>query len=219
MQPTKAIIFDLDGVLVNTARFHFKAWKKIANTLNIEFDHPQNEQLKGVSRVDSLQKILNWGNIELSESEFEQLMHKKNADYLTYISQLTKADILPGVSQTLSFFAAHNIPLAVGSASKNARFILEKLGLTPAFNSIVDGTDVTKAKPDPEVFLIGAKKLGVAPKNCIVFEDAVAGIQAAKAAEMTSIGIGNAEVLHEADYNFTDFTEITTEFLQKLITK
>ena len=151
---TKAFIFDLDGVIVDTAKFHFQAWKRLANGLGIDFDHEQNEQLKGVSRVNSLKKILDWGNTSVSEEEFIQLMDKKNEDYLTYVDAMDESEILPQVKEKLQLLKDNNIPIALGSASKNARRILDKINLTPFFDEIVDGTNVTKAKPDPEVFLV-----------------------------------------------------------------
>lgn len=215
----KAFIFDLDGVIVDTAKYHFLAWRKLANSLGFDFTHEQNEQLKGVSRVKSLEKILDWGNKTVSEAEFTKLMALKNADYLTYIDAMDAREILPDVTKTLDFLKDAKQHIALGSASKNARMILEKVDLLEKFDVLVDGNDVTKAKPDPEVFLIAAKQLHTRPKNCIVFEDAVAGIQAANTAGMISIGIGNKDTLHEADYVFKDFTEIDTDFLKQLIIK
>ncbi|MEO2072179.1 MAG: beta-phosphoglucomutase [Zunongwangia sp.] len=215
----KAIIFDLDGVIVDTAKFHFLAWKKLANDLGFDFTKEQNEELKGVSRVDSLKKILNWGNRELTEDEFNRQMQLKNENYLSYVNKMDKGEVLPGVQKVLDYLNENNTPYALGSASKNARHILEKIDLKDGFNAIVDGTDVSKAKPDPEVFLIAAEKLKVAPQDCIVFEDSVAGIQAANKGQMTSIGIGDKKTLHEADYIFNDFTEISIEFLKNLLQK
>ena len=214
----KAFIFDLDGVIVDTAKYHFLAWQNLANSLGISFSEEQNEQLKGVSRVRSLEKILEWGNKTISEEEFTSLMAKKNEEYLNYIETMDTAEILPDVPRVLEYLLTENQGVALGSASKNARIILEKVLLKEKFQAIVDGTDVSKAKPDPEVFLIGAQKLGIEPKNCVVFEDSVAGIQAANIANMVSIGIGDAEVLHEADYVFKDFTEIKEEFINQLVT-
>ncbi|MCG9973108.1 beta-phosphoglucomutase [Gramella sp. YB25] len=215
----KAIIFDLDGVIVDTAKFHFLAWRKLANDLGFDFTKEQNEQLKGVSRVESLKKILNWGNMELSEEEFNRQMGLKNENYLSYVNKMDKSEILPGVPGVLDYLIEHDIPIAVGSASKNARTILKKIDLHDKFNVIVDGNDVTKAKPNPEVFLIAAEKLKTSPENCVVFEDSVAGIQAANIAEMTSIGIGEKNVLNEADHVFADFTEIDIDFIEKLLRK
>ncbi|WP_299223788.1 beta-phosphoglucomutase [uncultured Aquimarina sp.] len=213
----KAFIFDLDGVIVDTAKYHFLAWQNLANGLGISFSEAQNEQLKGVSRIRSLEKILEWGNKTISEEEFTSLMTKKNEEYLNYIETMDTSEILPDVPRVLEYLLTKEQAIALGSASKNARVILDKVLLKEKFHAIVDGTDVSKAKPDPEVFLIGAQKLGVAPKDCVVFEDSVAGIQAANIANMVSIGIGDPNVLHEADYIFNDFTEITEEFINQLV--
>lgn len=214
---TKGFIFDLDGVIVDTAKYHFLAWKKLANDLGIDFTEEENEQLKGVSRVKSLEKILAWGNKTLSEKEFNAQMAKKNEDYLSHIAKMDESEILPDVPKVLNFLSENNQPISLGSASKNARTILERVNLKEQFNAIVDGNDVTKAKPDPEVFLIAAKLLNVAPENCIVFEDSVAGVEAANVANMISIGIGSKDVLGHAKYVFNDFTEITEEFIEKFI--
>jgi beta-phosphoglucomutase len=214
----KAFIFDLDGVIVDTAKYHFLAWQNLADSLGIYFSEEQNEQLKGVSRIESLEKILEWGNKTISEEKFSRLMSEKNEEYLTYISGMDANEILPDVPRILEYLILEKQAIALGSASKNARAILEKVQLYDKFNTIVDGTNVSKAKPNPEVFLLGAKALGVSPENCIVFEDSVAGIKAANIANMISIGIGNQEVLHEADYIFKDFTEIKEEFINQLVT-
>lgn len=216
---TKGFIFDLDGVIVDTAKYHFLAWKKLANSIDVDFTETQNEQLKGVSRVKSLEKILSWGNKTISEDEFMALMAKKNDDYLSYIDKMEESEILPDVPKILNHLNENNQGVALGSASKNARKILQKVNLISNFQAIVDGNDVSKAKPDPEVFLIGAKALHQKPENCIVFEDSVAGVQAANNANMISIGIGDKTVLSEADYVFKDFTEISIEFIEELIKK
>ncbi|CAL2101100.1 putative glucose-1-phosphate phosphodismutase, beta-phosphoglucomutase [Tenacibaculum sp. 190130A14a] len=215
----KGFIFDLDGVIVDTAKYHFLAWKKLANGLGIDFTSEQNEQLKGVSRVRSLEKILSWGNKTLSPEEFSELMAKKNDDYLSYIAQMDDSEILPDVPKILHYLIDNKQGIALGSASKNARAILEKVHLIEKFQAIVDGTNVSKAKPDPEVFLNAATALKIQPEDCVVFEDSVAGVQAANAANMISIGIGSKEVLHEADYVFNDFTEISIEFIEDIIKK
>ncbi len=213
----KGFIFDLDGVIVDTAKYHFLAWQNLANSLGISFSEEQNEQLKGVSRVRSLEKILEWGNKTISEEEFTTLMHEKNEEYLNYISKMDTSEILPDVPRVLDYLMVKEQAIALGSASKNARIILEKVQLKDKFHVIVDGTNVSKAKPDPEVFLIGAQELKVVPEDCVVFEDSVAGIQAANSANMISIGIGDPEVLKEADYIFKDFTEIKEEFINNLV--
>lgn len=214
---TKAFIFDLDGVIVDTAKNHYLAWQKIANELNIEFTLEHNELLKGVSRVRSLDIILELGKIEASQEDKNRWLFQKNEDYLSYLVDMNESEILPGVFTILKFLKENNQPIALGSASKNARPILEKTGLLSYFDAIVDGNDVTNAKPDPEVFLIAAKLLETKPEDAIVFEDSVAGIQAANIGNMTSIGIGEAAILHEAKYIFRDFTEIDTRFIADLI--
>lgn len=213
----KGFIFDLDGVIVDTAKYHFLAWKKLANTIGVDFSEKENEQLKGVSRKRSLEKILKWGKKSLTKTEFERLMAAKNDDYLSHIDKMDTSEILPDITKTLDFLIDNNQALALGSASKNAKPILSKVHLLDKFDAIVDGNDVSKAKPDPEVFVIGSKLLRVKPENCIVFEDSVAGIQAANIANMLSIGIGSEENLYEADYVFGDFTEISEDFLTDII--
>jgi beta-phosphoglucomutase len=215
----KGFIFDLDGVIVDTAKYHFLAWKTLAEGIGVEFTEIQNEQLKGVSRQKSLEKILEWGDKTLSEQDFDRLMRLKNEDYLSHIEHMKADEILDDVPKVLDFLISKQQPLALGSASKNAHTILEKVHLLEKFEAIVDGNGVTIGKPNPEVFLNAAKLLKVNPSDCIVFEDAIAGIQAANAAEMISIGIGDASVLNEADYVFKDFTEISETFLNTLISK
>ena len=213
----KAFIFDLDGVIVDTAKYHYLAWKKIATELGIEFTHEHNELLKGVSRVRSLDIILSLGEVEASQAQKDQWLIQKNEEYLSYLVDMDQSEILPGVMKVLEFLKANYQPIALGSASKNARPILEKTGILSYFDAIVDGNDVSNAKPDPEVFLQAAKKLGISNENSIVFEDSVAGIQAANIAAMTSIGIGEAAILNEAKFNFQDFTYIDEAFLNSLI--
>jgi beta-phosphoglucomutase len=213
----KAFIFDLDGVIVDTAKYHYLAWKKIASELGIEFTHEHNELLKGVSRVRSLDIILGLGEVDASQAQKDQWLIQKNEDYLSYLVDMDQSEILPGVMTVLEFLKANQQPIALGSASKNARPILEKTGILSYFDAIVDGNDVSNAKPDPEVFLQAAQKLGISNEKSIVFEDSVAGIQAANIASMTSIGIGEASILNEAKFNFKDFTYIDEAFLNSLI--
>lgn len=210
-------IFDLDGVIVDTAKYHYLAWKKLANELGFDFTEEQNESFKGVSRRRCLEILLELGGIEASEEQFERWLVEKNEDYLAYIAEMDESEILPDVPKVLEYLRKLEIPMALGSASKNAVPILEKVKLLPYFKAVVDGTRVSKAKPDPEVFLIAAEEIGISPSSCVVFEDAVAGIEAANVAGMTSVGIGSAEVLEAADHNFGDFTTISTEFLDNLI--
>ncbi|WP_026778172.1 beta-phosphoglucomutase [Polaribacter sp. Hel_I_88] len=215
----KGFIFDLDGVIVDTAKYHYLAWKKLANELGFEFTKEQNELFKGVSRKRCLEILLEIGNRTATQQEFDTWMVEKNVDYLKYIENMDASEILPDVPKILKYLKENNIPIALGSASKNAQPILEKVGLLHYFDAIVDGNNVTKAKPDPEVFLLAAKHLGVNATDCIVFEDAVAGVEAANAAKMVSIGIGEKNILNEADYIFNDFTEISISFIQELIDK
>lgn len=217
MKKELAFIFDLDGVIVDTAKYHYLAWRNLANALNFDFTEEQNELLKGVSRVKSLEILLSIGKVNLSEEKKQALLLQKNKEYLEYVNKMTADEILPGVNDLLNFLEVNDIKYALGSASKNAPLILEKVGLLNRFTAIVDGNDVSKAKPDPEVFLIGAEKLGMKPENCVVVEDAIAGIQAANTAKMISIGIGDANVLYEADYVFKDMTAITPDFLKNLM--
>ena len=215
----KAFIFDLDGVIVDTAKFHFLAWKKLADSLNINFTHEINEQLKGVSRVRSLEIILSQGNVPASQEDKNKWLAQKNEDYLAFVHQMDKSEMLPRVEEVLQFLKANNQYVVLGSASKNARPILEKVNILYYFDALVDGNDVTHAKPDPEVFLQGANQVQVAYQDAIVFEDSVAGIQAANVAGMTSVGIGEKEVLHESDFCFRDFTEMSNDFIMQLINK
>ena len=213
----KAFIFDLDGVIVDTAKYHYLAWKKIADKLAIDFTHEHNELLKGVSRVRSLDIILELGKIEASQEDKNKWLFEKNENYLSYLVDMDNSEILPGVMPILDYLKEQKQLIALGSASKNARPILEKTGILSYFDAIVDGNDVSNAKPDPEVFLIAAKLLGTKPEDSIVFEDSVAGIQAANIGGMTSVGIGEAATLHEAKYLFKDFTFIDKDFINTLI--
>ena len=215
----KAFIFDLDGVIVDTAKYHFLAWQKIAAELGIEFTPEHNEELKGVSRVRSLDIILELGKITASQSDKDKWLAQKNEDYLSYLVHMDQSEILPGVMPILRFLKEQNQPIALGSASKNARPILEKTGIMNYFDAIIDGNDVTHAKPDPEVFTQAAKALGIANEQSIVFEDSVAGVQAANIAKMTSVGIGDSSILHEAQFIFPDFTHIEIPFIESLIKK
>lgn len=217
MTNKKAFIFDLDGVIVDTAKYHFLAWQKLAQELGIEFTPEHNENLKGVSRVRSLDLILELGNVTASQEDKNKWLIQKNEEYLSYLVDMNESELLPGVLPVLHYLKDHNQLIGLGSASKNARPILEKTGIIGIFDAIVDGNDVTNAKPDPEVFLQAAKLLNVENENAIVFEDSVAGVQAANTANMTSIGIGEEEILHEAKYIFKDFTFIDVSFIESLI--
>lgn len=200
----KACLFDLDGVLVDTAKYHFLAWKRLAEELNITFTEHDNERLKGVSRMRSLDIILEIGNVTLEEGQKLTLADKKNEWYKEYIMKMDESEILSGVANFLSYLKEKKVRIALGSASKNSPIILERTGLAGYFDEIVDGNDVTTAKPDPEVFLLGAERLGVKPEDCIVFEDAQAGIEAAKAAGMRVVAVGLESQLIGGDLYVTD---------------
>ena len=217
MTNKKAFIFDLDGVIVDTARYHFLAWQKLAQKLGINFTPEHNEDLKGVSRVRSLDIILELGDIQATQEEKSKWLYDKNELYLSYLVNLNQDEILPGVLHTLKFLKENGQYIALGSASKNARPILEKTDIIHYFDVIVDGNDVTNAKPDPEVFLRACQLLFVSPGDSIVFEDSVAGIQAANSARMKSVGIGDKDILHEAEFNFPDFTTINEQFIRSLM--
>lgn len=208
----KGFLFDLDGVIVDTAVFHFQAWRRLAQKLGGDFTEEQNEQLKGVSRVDSLKKIIEWTGATVSEEEFQTLMIEKNEWYLELVQGLGPQDALPGALNFLQTAYDQGIKIALGSASKNAPMILEKLGITRLFTAIIDGNNVVNGKPHPEVFLKGAEALGLEPSECVVFEDSIAGVQAAKTGGMSSVGIGDAETL-QADIHFTALGDTTPEAL------
>jgi beta-phosphoglucomutase len=216
MSTIKACLFDLDGVLVDTAIYHFKAWRQLAQSLGIDFTEHDNERLKGVSRVRSLEIILEIGGQTLPQEQMLALCEQKNTEYLQDVSKMTPAEILPGVEDFLKALKAEGIKIALGSASKNAQLILERTNLLPFFDAIIDGRHVVNGKPDPEVFLKGAEALGVKPEECVVFEDAVAGVESAKNAGMRCVGVGQPEVLTLADIVVKDMTEMTIERLHAL---
>ena len=212
----RGFIFDLDGVIVDTAKYHYLAWKHLANELGFEFTEEQNEAFKGVSRRRCLEILLELGGIDVDEAQFDKWLFEKNEDYLSYIAKMDESEILPDVPKVLDYLKERKIPMALGSASKNAIPILKKVKLLSYFETVVDGTQVSRAKPDPEVFLIAAEKIGVPPERCVVFEDAIAGIEAANSANMISVGIGEKETLKGAKYIFRDFTEIELDFIKQL---
>ena len=213
----KAFLFDLDGVIVDTAKFHYLAWRNLAKEMNFDFTEEQNELFKGVSRVRSLEILLDLAQYEATQSQKDRWLIQKNEEYLKYIDKMDDSEILPDVVRVLDFLHDQNQGIALGSASKNARPILTKLNLLHKFQAVVDGNDVTAAKPDPEVFIKGGEALGSPNEYCIVFEDSIAGVQAANSAGMISIGIGEKDVLGEADYVFNNFTEMSNAFLIQLI--
>ena len=214
MLKNSTCIFDLDGVICDTAKYHFKAWRRLANELGFDFTEEDNEKLKGVSRTESLKLILQWGEKEITdEAELERLAEMKNEWYLDYITRMTPEEILPGVKNFLDELKKKKIKIVLGSASKNAQIILDKIGITDYFDAIIDGTKTTKSKPDPEVFLLGAEAVKAKPKECIVFEDAQKGIEAALKGGFYTVGVGNSDALEEAQiiipgFEYIEYKEI-----------
>lgn len=207
----KALIFDLDGVIVTTEHNHFIAWKRTAESLGIPFEEEHNELLKGVSRVDSLKKILELGSKTISTEEFDALLISKNDFYVDSIQDLNQTDLLPGVLSLLQEARSKGFKLGIGSSSKNANFILKLLKIDHFFDVVIDGNGVEHPKPHPEVFLNGARALSLAPAECIVFEDAASGITAAKAGGFIAIAVGNPNIADMADTYFNDLTEFSLE--------
>jgi beta-phosphoglucomutase len=204
----KGCIFDLDGVIVDTAKYHYLAWKELAKGLGFDFTEKDNERLKGVSRMHSLDILLEIGKKGFDDETKLKLAENKNKKYLEYILKMTPNEILPGIIDFFNELKSKNIKIALGSASKNAMTILNQLKLADYFDAIIDGTKVSKAKPDPEVFLKGAESLNVKPEECIVFEDAEAGIEAAVQGGFKSVGIGSEENLRKANYVMPGFSNI-----------
>jgi beta-phosphoglucomutase len=212
----KACIFDLDGVIVDTAKYHYLAWEKLATMLNINFTEENNERLKGVSRMASLDIILEIGNMVLDEKMKEEYAALKNKWYLDYINQMIPDEILPGSLEFISELKNAGIKVALGSASKNTPLILERLGIGKLFDAVADGNVVRNAKPDPEVFITAAKMLGVQPEDCVVFEDAVAGVEAALNAGMRCVGIGLEKTLKDAHFVVSGLDKISLRKLKVL---
>lgn len=204
----KGLIFDLDGVLVDTAKYHYLAWKALAQRFGIHFTEGDNEKLKGVSRQASLEIILDIGGIVMDASQKKECCDEKNEMYLSYIRGLKKSEIFPGVHQFLEDARANGYKIALGSASQNARLILERLELTGLFDAVVDGNLISNAKPDPEVFIKGSTALGVVPTRCIVFEDSVAGLIAAHRGGMKAVGIGNEKLKAYGDMVIPGFEAV-----------
>ncbi|HON51663.1 MAG TPA: beta-phosphoglucomutase, partial [Bacteroidales bacterium] len=215
MAHIEACIFDMDGVLVSTEIYHYKAWKRLADSIGISIDEHFNEQLKGVSRAVCIDLILAHGNVKKTQIEKEQLAAQKNQWFLEYIEHISPQDVFPGVIEFLTDLRANGFKMAIGSASKNAPLLLEKMQIAHYFDAIVDGNTIEKAKPNPEVFLKGAQQLGIAPSACVVFEDALSGVQAAKSAGMYCIGVGSKEHLTLADECISSFTEMTVERIKQ----
>jgi beta-phosphoglucomutase len=195
----RAAIFDLDGVIVDTAKYHYLAWKRLANENGFDFTEADNERLKGVSRVRSLEILLEIAGLTVDEAVKEKMAAQKNGWYVEYIRNMNASEILPGAVNYLESLRSKGIKTALGSASKNAPLILERLGIAALFDSVVDGNKVHLARPDPEVFLRAASELNIPPVSCVVFEDAEAGVEAARRAGMGVVGIGKPAALKEAD--------------------
>jgi beta-phosphoglucomutase len=213
----KACIFDLDGVIVDTAKYHFLAWKQLAAELGFEFTKEHNEKIKGVSRMASLNILLEIGGKNVSQEEKERMAKLKNECYVSLIKKMTPSEILPGVIHFLNEIKDAGIKTAIGSASKNTPLILERLNLHNFFDAVIDGNKVLKAKPDPEVFLKGAEALEVQPSECVVFEDAAAGVKAALNAGMECIGIGLPENLPGAKKVIPGFDNFQLSDLKKIV--
>jgi beta-phosphoglucomutase len=216
MNIVKACIFDLDGVIVDTAVYHYKAWKRLANELGFDFTEEQNEKLKGVSRTRSLDLILQWGDVVKTDAEKEELATRKNNWYVDMINQMQPGEILPGAREFVQACRDAGIKTALGSASKNSMSILEKINMVAMFDAIIDGNKVSKPKPDPEVFLKGAEELNIAPADCVVFEDAIAGIEAAINGGMKAVGIGSAQILVGANLVIKGLDEMSLERLDQI---
>lgn len=216
MSQIRACIFDLDGVIVDTAVYHYRAWKRLANELGFDFTEEDNEKLKGISRVQSLELILGWGGVDKTPAEKLELATRKNTWYVEMIQEMTPEEILPGAKEFLEEVKAAGLKSALGSASKNSGLILERTGLLPLFDVIVDGNVVSASKPDPEVFLKGAEALQVPPQQCVVFEDAVAGVEAARAGGMKVVGIGSPDVLGNADAVVSGLSAFRVDMLSAL---
>ena len=204
----RGVIFDLDGVLCHTDHYHYLAWKALADRLGLPFDERVNDRLRGVSRMDSLEIVLSLGEKQFTQAEKEQMADGKNRRYRNYLAEMGPEALAPGAVDVLRDLKAQGWKLAVGSSSKNAPLILERTGLEGYFDTVADGSQITRSKPDPEVFLLAARKLNLCPSECIVVEDAVAGIQAAKAGGFFAVGIGDAANAPEVDYSISALAEL-----------
>lgn len=216
MAKIKACIFDLDGVIVDTAKFHYLAWKEMAKGFGYELSPEVNEKLKGVSRIESLDILLAEAGKSFSDAKKNELMHRKNERYLEYVGQLTPKDMLPGVKKFMRRLKDKDFKMAIGSSSKNAMRILAKLEITGYFDAIIDGNKIERGKPDPQIFIFAAEAMGVVPSQCVVFEDAPAGVEAAHLAGMFIIGVGDKEVLGRANLVIPGFQNIDLDIFDKL---
>ena len=217
MKKISLCIFDLDGVIVDTVKYHYESWRQIAEELGFEFTEKHNERLKGLSRMDSLEIVLEVGGLHFDQAKKEELAAEKNRRYIDMVKKLTPDDILPGVKEFLIDVRNHGVKTALGSASKNAVTILNSLQITDLFDTIIDGTKVSRTKPDPEVFLNAAKELNVPPAECLVFEDSLAGIEAAKKGRMYAVAIGTPDKLKGYDIIIPGFEDINFEKIEELL--
>jgi beta-phosphoglucomutase len=213
----KGVIFDLDGVIVTTDNYHFKAWKRLADERDIYFDRRINEYLRGVSRMESLEIILKRADKVYSQNEKLEMTEIKNNYYKEFINKLTPKDILPGVITILNGLKEKGIKIAIGSSSKNAATIIKNIQLEKYFDAIVDGNNIFKGKPDPEVFMRAARAIEVLPQNCLVVEDAEAGVKAAINGGMKVLGVGYAARLNQLDMRAVDLTTIKVDELINII--
>jgi beta-phosphoglucomutase len=213
MSKIMGCIFDLDGVIVDTAKYHYLAWKRLAKDLGFDFSEKDNERLKGVSRMASLEILLEIGGLSFDEETKISLAAKKNQWYVDYITVMNEDEVLPGAKEFLENTRTAGLKVALGSASKNALTILNRLKLTECFDAVIDGNKVSKAKPDPEVFLLAAQELELPPENCVVFEDAKAGVEAAKRAGMKCVGVGTSPELSGADIRIPSFENVGLSIL------
>ncbi|HEY8512883.1 MAG TPA: beta-phosphoglucomutase [Cyclobacteriaceae bacterium] len=212
----EACIFDLDGVIVDTARYHYLAWKRLAAKLGFELTPEDNERLKGVSRTQSLNIVLEIGGIDADAQEREKLAGKKNTWFNELIAKMEPNEIFPGVKSLVADLKKSGRKVALASSSKNAQLVVDRLQIRDLFQVIVDGSMIERTKPDPEIFLLAAERLGVRPPNCLVFEDAEAGVEAALAAGMKCVGIGSPQRLGKADLVLSSVSEFTTDLLSQL---
>jgi beta-phosphoglucomutase len=211
-----ACIFDLDGVIVDTAHYHFLAWKRLAKELGIELTEQHNERLKGISRMQSLEIILSLGGISLSAHEKEMMANRKNSWFVDFVERMSPEEIFPGVKQLIRELRSKGIKIGLASSSKNAKTVIQLLHIQHDFDTVVDGNMITHSKPHPEIFLLAAHKLGVEPVNCVVFEDAEAGVDAALAAGMKCVGVGSETQLGKADMVVSKTGEFKISALHEL---
>jgi beta-phosphoglucomutase len=209
----KGCIFDLDGVLVDTAKYHYLAWKKLCTELGFELTKEDNEKLKGVGRLESLNILLSLANIDCSRKAKLELTNKKNTWYVEYISQMDNSELLPGVEDFLYKVKKQDIKIALGSSSKNSMLVLKNTGILHYFDVIIDGNKIKNSKPNPEVFLLALKELNLKASECVVFEDALSGIEAAKNAHIKTIGVGARDILIAADKVISCFQNLDLNIL------